>query len=652
MARGISVLITGSAAPLRKALRDADNQLGGFAKASVATMAAAGAASAAFAASAIKAAAADQQQQALLARQLQATTGATEAQVAAVERLISATQTAAGVSDTELRQAFAALTVGTRDLATSQDVLNVAIDVAAATGKSTVAVAQSLAKAYQGNTRSLAQLSPELRTAVQSGAEFSDILNILRDNFGGAAAAAADTFQGRVRRLAIAADEAKESIGVALLPAVEQLVPKLIAVAEWAGQNGPLLGKVALAVGSFATALLAANVALGAWRVIAAATVAINAALGTSFLAVQVATGVGIATAVAAVGTYMTLKNTFDDLKPSTDNFTSALNGNTVALGENTYGLNAQQYALATYIGPLNAATAAERDNLYQVLESRKAAAAYRAELERKRLAQQTAAATTANATTKQEALTKRLRDAKKAIRDYVAGIRDAITSSVSLSTAFSEATSQEEARTTGINDALKARREAYAALQQAQATGDAKAYGAALENVAAAESRVTEAQAVKPKDYRAIFAEQITAAKAFAGYVKQLAAAGLSKAGLAQILDLGPVAGAQVAKDLLSGTGGMSISSLDADLADISAAGTAAGMAIPGFQAALGATVGGTANAPTIIIQTGVGDPVAIGKEVAGVLNAYGAKTGGVPVVTKKPKTRPKQRPSKSKTG
>ena len=54
----------------------------------------------------------------------------------------------------------------------------------------------------------------------------------------------------------------------------------------------------------------------------------------------------------------------------------------------------------------------------------------------------------------------------------------------------------------------------------------------------------------------------------------------------------------------------------------------------------------------PTIIINTGVGDPVAIGTEVAGVLNAYGAKTGGVPVVTKKPKAKPKQRPKKSKTG
>lgn len=615
---------------------------------SVTAMATAGAASVAFAASAVKAAASDQQQQQLLARQLRATTGATDDQIAAVERLVSVTQRAAGVSDTDLRAAFSSLAVGTRDLTTAQDALGVAIDVAAATGKSTTTVADALAKAYNGNTKSLAQLSPELKRAVAAGADFSDILLILRDNFSGAAATAADTFQGRVRRLGIAVDEAKESIGAALVPVLEQLLPKLVAVAEWAGRNGPLISKVAVAVGTFSAAIIGANIALGAWRIIAAATTAINAALGTSFLAVQVATGAGIATAIAGVAAYATLKNTFRDLKPATDNFTGSLNANTVALGQNTWGLTQQQYALATYIGPLNSADNAQRKLLAGVIASRKAAAAYRAELEKKRLAALAAANADGKAETKQEKLKKRLAEAKKGIRAYIAEIRNSITSSISLSSAFQQATDAESDRTNGLNEALKNRRDAYAKLQQAQATGDTKAYGAALEEVAQAEADVSKAQQVKPKDYTAIFREQIAAAKSFAGYVKQLAAAGLSKAGLAQILDLGPVAGAQVAKDLLAGTSGLTIGSLNQDLADVAAAGTAAGMAIPGFAAALGATVGGTANAPNIVIQAGVGDPVAIGKEVSGVLNAYGAKTGGVPIVTKKKKAATKKKKPK----
>lgn len=633
MARGISVLITGSAAPLRRALKDAEKQLGGFARMSVTAMATAGAASVAFAASAVKAAASDQQQQALLARQLRATTGATDDQIAAVENLVSATQRAAGVSDTELRAAFSSLAVGTRDLTTAQDALGVAIDVAAATGKSTTTVADALAKAYNGNTKSLAQLSPELKRAVAAGADFSDILLILRDNFSGAASAAADTFQGRVRRLGIAVEEAKESIGAQLVPVLERLLPRLVSVAEWAGKNAPLLGAVATSVALFSGAIIAANIALAAWRIVAAATTAVNAALGTSFLAVQVATGVGIATAVAGVAAYIKLKDTFRDLKPAVDNSTTALNNNTVALDQNTWGLTEQQFALANYIGPLNAADNAQRKLLAGVIASRKAAAAYRAELERKRLAALAAANADANAETKQEKLRKKLADSKKAIREYVASIRDSISSTVSLSAAFSEATDQETARTEGINDALKNRRDAYAKLQQAQATGDTKAYGAALEEVAQAEADVSKAQQVKPKDYTAIFREQIAAAKSFAGYVKQLAAAGLSKAGLAQILDLGPVAGSQVAKDLLAGTSGMTVGTLNQDLADVAAAGTAAGMAIPGFAQALGATVGGTANAPTININAGVGDPAEIAKQVVAVLKTYNARFGKIPI-------------------
>lgn len=422
-----------------------------------------------------------------------------------------------------------------------------------------------------------------------------------------------------------------------LLPAVEALIPKLVAVAEWAGQNGPLISKVAVAVGTFATAIIGANIALGAWRVIAAATTAINAALGTSFLAVQVATGAGIATAIAGVAAYIKLKDTFRDLKPATDNFTGSLNANTVALGQNTYGLTQAQYALATFIGPLGPAEAAQRKLLASIIASRKAAADYRAELEKKRLAELTAAAATKTTETKQEKLKKTIRAAQAEIKKYVASIRDAISSSISLSGAFQQATDQETARTEGINAALEKRKQAYEALNQAKATNDVEGYNRALQDVAESEAAVSSAQAVKPKDYTQIFREQITAAKEFAGYVKQLAAAGLSKAGLAQILDLGPVAGAKVAKDLLTGASGMTVGTLNQDLADVAAAGTAAGMAIPGFEAALRTTVGGTANAPTININAGVGDPAEIGKTVVEVLKSYNARFGDIPVKVKR---------------
>jgi len=244
--------------------------------------------------------------------------------------------------------------------------------------------------------------------------------------------------------------------------------------------------------------------------------------------------------------------------------------------------------------------------------------------------------------------LKNRIADAKDAVRDYVAGIRDQINTEVSLSSAFAKAEDEQEAKTAAVTAALEERREAYAALNEAKATKNRQAFAEATERLARAEAAVTAAQDIKPKDYSAIFAEQIAAAKNFASLIPQLIGAGLGKAGLAQILDLGPIAGAQVAKDLLAGTGGLTVGGLNQDLASITAAGTAAGMAMPGFAAALGATVGGTAAAPTIIVNAGVGDPVQIGKEVAAVLNTYGAKTGGVPVVMKKPKAKAGSKPNK----
>jgi hypothetical protein len=228
-----------------------------------------------------------------------------------------------------------------------------------------------------------------------------------------------------------------------------------------------------------------------------------------------------------------------------------------------------------------------------------------------------------------------------------VATISEAISREVSLGQAFNNAATDQAEAQNKVNDALKERREAYQDLQQATASGDQKNYADALDRVAAAEKNVTDAQAVKPKNYTAIFQEQIAAAKNFAGSMKTLIAGGnMSKAAIQQLLDLGPVAGAQVAKDLIAGTGGFTAASLSADLQGVADAGTAAGMATPGFEAALGATAvngAGTGNF-YITIQSGIGDPTEIAKTVTSVLQTYGATTNGLPITVKTPKAAPKK--------
>lgn len=224
------------------------------------------------------------------------------------------------------------------------------------------------------------------------------------------------------------------------------------------------------------------------------------------------------------------------------------------------------------------------------------------------------------------------LEAAKATAREYVASIRDRINSEVSLASAVAQADASEQSRTDAITSALEDRRQAYEALNQAKATNDVEAYNKALQDVAASEAAVASAQAVRAKDYTQIFAEQIAAAKSFAADIKTLAPR-LSPAALQQILDLGPVAGSKVTKDLIAGTGAITVESLNADLATIAAAGTAAGMATPGTQALLGTAVGGTAAAPTINITAGVGDPAEIAKQVVAVLKTYNARFGKIPI-------------------
>jgi hypothetical protein len=99
-----------------------------------------------------------------------------------------------------------------------------ALDIAQATGKPVESVANALAKAYDGNTTSLGKLGIGLSAAELKTMSFTEVQGKLSDLFGGAAAANAETFQGRMARLKVAFDEAKETIGFALLPIIERLV--------------------------------------------------------------------------------------------------------------------------------------------------------------------------------------------------------------------------------------------------------------------------------------------------------------------------------------------------------------------------------------------------------------------------------------------
>jgi len=212
--------------------------------------------------SAVSAAIEDQAAQASLARQIKASTKATDKQIKAVEEYISSLGQSVAISDGDARPALQALIVATKDVTKAQDLLNIAIDISAGTGKDLASVSDALAKAYAGNMRGLQALSPELKAMIKDGASLEEVLATLETNFGGAGEAAANTAAGGMKKLGIAFDETKESIGMAFLPVFEKLLPVVQKFSAWAEKNPTLLAVVIGAMGLLAVSILAVNAAM------------------------------------------------------------------------------------------------------------------------------------------------------------------------------------------------------------------------------------------------------------------------------------------------------------------------------------------------------------------------------------------------------
>jgi hypothetical protein len=346
----------------------------------------------------VKAAIADEKSQALLANSLRNTTGATDAAIAATETWIDQTQRAYGVVDDELRPALAKLASMTGSVTNAQKLLGLAIDVSAGGGVDLGAATNAVTKALQGNFKALKNLGVPITDAMVKSKDLNAVLQLTAKTFAGAASARANTFEFRMKRLGIAFDEAKESLGAALMPALEQLFAILItkvipAVQTFLAENGDKLvgvmtGALKAVVGFgfaifkvfqfvakhktifvtlgaiFAATFVAAKViafvtaiqtlvkaykairtaALGAAAAQAAATGGVSVAAAVAGVAAFAATLGGLYLVVnqannamdAMEGTGEEVEFTFDGLTGTTDDFLASLKGLDVNLGKTT----------------------------------------------------------------------------------------------------------------------------------------------------------------------------------------------------------------------------------------------------------------------------------------------------------------------------
>jgi hypothetical protein len=141
-----------------------------------------------------------------------------------VEKYIRELQYATGVADGELRPALQQLVTSTKDLAISQELLALSLDIAAGTGKSLSSVTQALGRAYLGTNTSLTRLNIGLSKADLTTKSFNQITEELTDRFSGQAARAAGTYAGQLAVLSAAAGDAQEILGEKLVKSVELLL--------------------------------------------------------------------------------------------------------------------------------------------------------------------------------------------------------------------------------------------------------------------------------------------------------------------------------------------------------------------------------------------------------------------------------------------
>ena len=649
MAKAINVVVTGNAAPLRKALAGASNDLNSFgnkasaaAKKGALALGAMGSAAifvgAKWAKLAEAAAIADQRIVAI-ARTMGLFGGDTVVVTQRISDFADSMERETGIMAETIKAAQAKL-LTFRQLAVTADTAGEAFD------RATAAAIDMAAAGFGEATTNAVQLGKALEDPIKgvnslrrSGITFTEsekaklavlvqtnrihdaqkvILTAIETQVKGTAAATAVSTQ----RMKQGFGEVTDAIGTKLIPLMNAFADSIVAIGEKATLEGlgaafeefgrqasSTLDKVNKKLGDF---FHATDGTVNGWgRVRNAFTRATNAAIILGNASSRVGGAIGITDG-------KTIKH-IDTLSAFTDEQMKR---------------NANDKQTIINLGVLEKLNQKEMDILKKAAkekEAREAAAATASE-KRAALAQTAADKEKANFTTFKD----NLASAKQAIRDYVAGIASAISANVSLSSSFSQATTEQADAASGITSALSDRTQAYEALNQAQENRDIVAYNKALVDVAAAEKAVTKAKEVKPKDYLTIFKEQIQAAKDFGGYLKTLISGGkMSPAAIQQLLDLGPVAGAVVAKDLIAGTSGFTAETLSSSLADVSAAGTAAGMATPGFQQALDAKAkdGKGAGNFYITVNAGVGDKAEIGKEVVEALKAYEKRIGKLPI-------------------
>jgi hypothetical protein len=502
---------------------------------------------------AVRAAAEDQKAQEQLELAVRNNTSANTEQIAAMEETIGRMEMQKAVADDELRPALGNLVRATGDVAKAQDLLNLSLDISAATGRDLQSVTLALSKAQTGNITALTRLGIPLSAAAVKSKDLSAIQDELRVRFAGAADAAANSADGGMKKLQIALDNTYEQVGYKLLPVLSDYVTVLSDFADRSLNAEKNNDKFA-----------------GTMQKIAKA---VNPLMGAMSLLNKL------------------VKNHADEIRgatQATDDYERILRLQNMNLSKETVVLKDNEKA--------------QRSAADAKKKARQAAKEY--------------------ANTLRERVKTSLdftNDALEKAQAEFDGVRDSMTSTFMGFASLSDAFRTNTDAITAEQDALKARSEAYTALDLAKQGEDTEAIAKATMDLAEAEKAVASASAKRSSTSTlGDFQSQINSAKKFADNLQFLIGHGLQQAGLAQLLNLGPVAGAEVTDQLITS----GFSEFQSSIAQLS--GIASGIGLASANAFMGGNLTTATNNQqavnqySITVNAGlVSNPAQVGRDI-----------------------------------
>jgi len=215
-------------------------------------------------------------------------------------------------------------------------------------------------------------------------------------------------------------------------------------------------------------------------------------------------------------------------------------------------------------------------------------------------------------------------------------GVRDSMASTFMGFASLSDAVKTNSDAIDGETAALRKRAEAYQALDAAKQLGDTEAIAKATQDLADAENDVAAATKLRAEtNVTGAFQKQVAAAKEFGENLKLLIHHGLTQAGLAQLLSLGPIAGAEVTEEMISGGTG-SFAAFQQSMAELS--GIASGIGLASANAFMGGALGAAqanqqaVNQYSITVNAGlVSNPAQVGRDIIEAIKKAESVSGQV---------------------